>query len=77
MIIQFEINGIASEFGAMPNEVITTIVIRTSRLPIAIPLAQLPLAKTYLKSLANNMSNEGYVIYNGILIYKNDINLDI
>lgn len=77
MIVQFEINGIASEFGAIPNEAINVIQIRTSGLPIAIPLAQLPLAKNYLKSLVNNMSEDGYVVFNGILIYKNDINLDI
>ena len=77
MIVQFEINGIASEFGAMPEGAIRVIQLRTSGLPIAIPLAQLPLVKTYLKSLVNNMSEDGYVLYNEVLIYKNDINLDI
>ena len=77
MIIQFEINGIASEFGAMPEGSINVIQIRTSGIPILIPSGQVAYAKTYLKNLVNNMSEDAFILFNGILIYKNDINLDI
>lgn len=77
MIIQFEINGIASEFGAMPEGSINVIQIRTSGIPILIPSGQVAYAKTYLKNLVNNMSEDAFILFNGILIPKEDINLDI
>ena len=77
MLILFQINGVDTEFGLKPKGSISTIHIRTSGLPIAIPFAQVAYAKAYLKDLVQNMTEDGYVINNGILIYKNDINLDI
>ena len=77
MLILFEINGVPTKFGLKPEGSINTIQIRTSGLTIAISFEQVAYVKAYLKDLVQNMTEDGYVIYNGILIYKNDINLDI
>lgn len=75
MLILFEINGVPIEFGLKPEGSINTIQIRTSGLAIAISLGQFAYAKAYLKDLVQSMAEDGYVIYNGVLIYKNDVNL--
>ena len=77
MLTLFQINGTDYNFGAIPDEAIATIVIRTSGLPIPVLSANISLIKSYLKSLVNNLREDGYVIYNSVLIYKNDININI
>ena len=77
MLILFEINGVPTEFGLKPKGSISTIHIRTSGLTIGVLFEQVAFAKAYLKDLVQSMAEDGYVIYNGVLIYKNDINLDI
>ena len=77
MLIMFQINGVDIEFGLKPEGSINTIQIRTSGLPIGISLGQVAYAKAYLKDLVQSMTEDAYVIYNGILIYKNDVNLNI
>jgi len=77
MLIMFQINGVDIEFGLKPEGGISTIQIRTSGLPITISFEQVAYVKAYLKDLVQSMTEDGYVIYNGILIYKNDINLNI
>ena len=77
MLIQFEINGKSIQFGQSVEPPISVIQIRVSGFPIDIPIEQVPLVKNYLKGLVNNMLEDGYVIYNGILTYKQDINTNI
>ena len=76
MLIQFTIDGSNQQFGWLPNGEISVIEIRTSGFPIQVQLNQMPQIKSYLKTLVGLMREEGYVLYNGVLIYKNDINLE-
>ena len=76
MLVQFEINGKAIQFGTLPNEEINNVQIRTSGFPIGIQSVQLPQVKMYLKTLVEKLDENGYIIYNGVLNYKNDINLE-
>ena len=77
MLILFQINGVDLKFGMKPEGPISVIQIHSSGLTIGIPFEQVAYAKAYLKDLVQSMAEDGYVIYNGTLIYKNDINLDI
>ena len=77
MLILFQINGVDLKFGMKPEGPISIIQIRTSGLIIGVSFEQVAFIKAYLKDLVQSMTEDAYVIYNGILIYKNDINLDI
>ena len=76
MLVQWQIDGKDVQFGYMPDGAIGVIYIRTSGFPIDVPIHQLPQIKSYLKSLVENLEEDGYVLYNGVINYKNDINLE-
>lgn len=75
MLIQFTMNGVNQKFGYTPTEKLTCLEIRTSGLEIPIHKHQTKQIKAYLFNLVE-LLDEGIVIYNGVINYKKDINID-
>lgn len=75
MLLKFSVNGCDFQIGQnfIPVKPIRVIEIRTSGLPIAIHPNQTKLIAEYLWELSQNLEEDGYVLYNGIIVYKADI----
>ena len=75
-MLYFAINGIPQQFGIVVPEVIHQVEIRTMGFPIDIT-GRREFCVAYLKNMVSKMTEEGAVIYNGVIVQKQDINLDI
>lgn len=77
MLLQFTMNGVNQKFDYTPTEKLICLEIRTSGLEIPIHKYQTKQIKDYLFNLVELLDeDEGIVIYNGVINYKKDINIE-
>lgn len=79
MLQYFGLNQKPADFLRLPEEgtVIYSLEFQVSPFPMMYRGITKEQVVTYLKKLIDMMHKDGYVIYNGVLIYKNDINTNI
>ena len=76
-MIQILINNVQIEFGRYPHQdiIINTLEIRTSPLQFGIQIerGQGQLVADYLWNLVNMLCENSVIIFNGVLMNKNDV----
>ena len=79
MLQYFDLNQKPADFLRMPEEgtVIYSLEFQVSPFPMRYQGITKEQVIIYLKKLISMMHEDAFVVFNGILIYKNDINLDI